>query len=70
MELAGGQGVELLMWLAMRGALGEHVRRVHQHYHVPVSNTAGGLIVLEPEQDRASAFLESGQGRAVDFAGG
>lgn len=46
--LAGSQGVEFLMWLAMRGALGEHVHRVHGQYHVPISNTAAGLMVLEP----------------------
>jgi protocatechuate 4,5-dioxygenase beta chain len=47
--LAGAQGVELLMWLAMRGAVGEHAARVHSHYQVPISNTAAGLLVIEPE---------------------
>ena len=47
--LAGSQGVELLMWLAMRGALGDAVRPVHSHYHIPISNTAAGLLVLETE---------------------
>jgi protocatechuate 4,5-dioxygenase beta chain len=46
--LAGGQGVELLMWLAMRGAVGDHIARVHSHYQVPISNTAAGLLVIEP----------------------
>jgi protocatechuate 4,5-dioxygenase beta chain len=46
-ELAGTQGVELLMWLAARGALGERVRKVHANYHIPISNTAAGLMVLE-----------------------
>ena len=45
-RLAGTQGVELISWLVMRGALGEPVRKVHSHYHVPVSNTAAGLMVL------------------------
>jgi protocatechuate 4,5-dioxygenase beta chain len=48
-ELAGNQGVELLTWLAMRGALGERARLVHRHYHIPISNTAGGLLVMEPQ---------------------
>ena len=50
-EKAGTQGVELLMWLAMRAALsgaGAGVRKVHQNYHIPISNTATGLLVLEP----------------------
>ena len=46
-ELAGTQGVELLMWLATRGALSERVRKVHSNYHIPISNTAAGLMVLE-----------------------
>lgn len=46
-ERAGSQGVELLNWLAMRGALGAHVHKVHANYHIPISNTAAGLLVLE-----------------------
>lgn len=46
-ELTGTQGVELLMWLATRGALGENVRKVHANYHIPISNTAAGTMVLE-----------------------
>ena len=45
-RLAGTQGVELISWLVMRGALGDPVRKVHSHYHIPVSNTAAGLMVL------------------------
>jgi protocatechuate 4,5-dioxygenase, beta chain len=47
-ELTGTQGVELVMWLATRAALGESVRKVHANYHIPISNTASGLMVLEP----------------------
>jgi protocatechuate 4,5-dioxygenase beta chain len=50
MEMAGAQGVEFLMWLAMRGAVGDRAARVHSHYHIPISNTAGGLLVIEPTQ--------------------
>jgi protocatechuate 4,5-dioxygenase beta chain len=46
-EQAGAQGVELLNWVAMRGALGETVREVHRNYHIPISNTAAATIVLE-----------------------
>jgi len=46
-EQAGAQGVELLNWLVARGTLGERVERVHQSYHIPISNTAAGLQVLE-----------------------
>lgn len=47
-EKSGTQGVELLMWLATRAALGERVTRVHQNYHIPISNTASGLMVMAP----------------------
>ncbi len=46
-ELAGAQGVELVNWLAMRGALGDDVKEIHRNYHIPISNTATGLLVLE-----------------------
>ena len=46
-ELTGTQGIELLMWLAARGALGETVTQVHRNYHIPISNTAAGLMVME-----------------------
>ena len=45
----GAEGIELVMWLIMRGALGDGVREIYRHYHIPASNTASGLIVLEPE---------------------
>ncbi len=44
---AGSEGIELVMWLIMRGALDEEVREVHRFYHVPASNTALGHIILE-----------------------
>jgi protocatechuate 4,5-dioxygenase beta chain len=44
---AGSEGVELIMWLAMRGALTRGATLVHSHYHIPVSNTAAGVLVLE-----------------------
>ena len=47
-RLAGTQGVEILNWLVARGALPEKVRAVHANYHIPISNTAAGLMVLEP----------------------
>lgn len=45
-ELAGAQGVELLNWVVMRGALTGAVRRLHSNYHVPISNTAAATLVL------------------------
>ena len=44
---AGSEGIELIMWLVMRGALNEQVRKVHSAYHVPASNTAAGLALFD-----------------------
>jgi protocatechuate 4,5-dioxygenase beta chain len=44
---AGSEGIELVMWLIMRGALDARVRPVHRFYHVPASNTAVGHLILE-----------------------
>jgi protocatechuate 4,5-dioxygenase beta chain len=46
---AGSEGIELVMWLIMRGALDRRVRERHRFYHVPASNTAVGHIILENE---------------------
>jgi protocatechuate 4,5-dioxygenase beta chain len=44
---AGSEGIELVMWLIMRGALNARVKQLHRFYHVPGSNTAIGHLVLE-----------------------
>ncbi len=44
---AGAQGDEFILWLAMRGALNGRVRKLHSNYHIPISNTAAGLLLLE-----------------------
>jgi protocatechuate 4,5-dioxygenase beta chain len=43
---AGSEGIELVMWLIMRGALGPNVEELHRFYHIPASNTALGHIVI------------------------
>ncbi len=44
---AGAQGLEFILWLAMRGCLNGKVKRLHQNYHIPISNTAAGTLLLE-----------------------
>ena len=43
----GSEGIEMVMWLAMRGALNDHVEEIYRFHHIPVSNTALGHIILE-----------------------
>ncbi len=44
---AGSEGIELVMWFVMRGALDDNVDTIHRFYHVPASNTAVGHLILE-----------------------
>jgi len=52
---AGAQGTELMTWVAARGALTGTVTKVHASYHIPISNTAGAVMVLENHPQRAPA---------------
>jgi protocatechuate 4,5-dioxygenase beta chain len=47
MREAGAEGIEMVMWLIMRGALENKVNEVYRFYTVPASNTAVGHIILE-----------------------
>lgn len=50
---AGSEGIELIMWLVMRGAMNPTIRRIHDTYHVPASNTAAALALFENPPSRA-----------------
>jgi protocatechuate 4,5-dioxygenase beta chain len=58
---AGTEGIELIMWLVMRGALSHNLVRVHETYHVPASSTAAGLALFEDLGEEPGA----GMGGAV-----
>lgn len=45
-EIAGAQGVELNMWIAMRGCLLGKVTEIHRNYVAPISNTGAGTQLL------------------------
>jgi protocatechuate 4,5-dioxygenase beta chain len=53
-RLAGTQGVELLNWIAARGTLLGSVSELHRTYHIPISNTASAIQLLE---NRSGAAL-------------
>jgi protocatechuate 4,5-dioxygenase, beta chain len=53
---AGSEGIELVMWLIMRGAMGDDVNELHRFYHVPASNTAVGHLVIEPQMSAAEEY--------------
>jgi protocatechuate 4,5-dioxygenase beta chain len=56
MREAGAEGIEMVMWLIMRGALDDKVEEVYRFYTVPASNTAVGHIILA---NRAKAGKKS-----------
>ncbi len=45
MERGGTEGVEMIMWLAMRAAMGPTVKRIHRNYTAPFT-TGYGLLAL------------------------
>jgi len=47
--LGGFEGAEVIMWLIMRGALSENVRRLHSSFYLP-SMTGIATLVLENEE--------------------
>ena len=66
MREAGAEGIEMVMWLIMRGALSDKVEEVYRFYTVPASNTAVGHIILE---DRAGAAGKRPARRSARKAG-
>lgn len=52
-DRAGTEGIELIMWLVMRGAMSDTIARIHETYHVPASNTAAALALFEDLGDCA-----------------
>ena len=61
MERGGVESVEMIIWLAMRGALGERVRTLHRNYFAPLL-TGYGLMVMEEApvaEARGQQYTES-----------
>jgi protocatechuate 4,5-dioxygenase beta chain len=55
MREAGAEGIEMVMWLIMRGALDDDIEEVYRFYTVPASNTAVGHIILENKRATAKS---------------
>src|SRR5499427_9192597 len=48
MRLGGTEGAEVIMWLAMRGALAEGARKTHQNYYLPMTTAMAVALFEEP----------------------
>ncbi len=61
MREAGAEGIEMVMWLIMRGALDDKVDEVYRFYTVPASNTAVGHIILENRARKSAGEAQAGR---------
>ena len=61
MREAGAEGIELVMWHVMRGALDDKVKELYRFYTVPASNTAVGHIILQNGVKPAARQKASGK---------
>jgi len=48
-QRGGAESVEQIMWLAMRGAMPDKIRKIHQNYYL-ATTTAMTVVVYEPEE--------------------
>jgi Catalytic LigB subunit of aromatic ring-opening dioxygenase len=53
-RLGGAEGAEVIMWLAMRGALGDRIRKLHENYYLATA-TAMTVALYEPVEGQACA---------------
>lgn len=67
---AGSEGIELVMWQIMRGAMNEKVVEKFRKYHVASSNTAFGVICFEnaPEEKSATEVNAMKEPELVEYA--
>jgi protocatechuate 4,5-dioxygenase beta chain len=68
MREAGAEGIEMVMWLIMRGALDDKVEEVYRFYTVPASNTAVGHIILENRRKAATGRKGAAAGKTRQAA--
>ena len=47
-RLGGHEGAEVIMWLAMRGALSDSVKKIHQSYYLPMTTAMAVALFEEP----------------------
>jgi aromatic ring-opening dioxygenase catalytic subunit (LigB family) len=48
-RLGGTEGAECVMWLAMRGALADGAKKIHQNYYLPMTATMAVALFEEPQ---------------------
>jgi hypothetical protein len=61
MRLGGTEGAEVIMWLAMRGALSSGAKKMHQGYYLPMTTAMAVAVFEEPEADARPVLREKGR---------
>jgi gallate dioxygenase len=56
---SGAESVEVIMWLAMRGALSNDIRKVHQNYYLATTTAMTFLVFEENDQSGAKPAVRS-----------
>ncbi len=71
-RLGGAESVEVIMWLAMRGALSDDITKVHENYYLATTTAMTVLVFEENDAARATAPHATGnpQLEGVDAIGG
>jgi protocatechuate 4,5-dioxygenase beta chain len=56
-RLGGAESVEQIMWLAMRGALGPRIRKLHQNYYL-ATTTAMTVVLYEDDTSEVNHDMQ------------
>lgn len=54
-RLGGTEGAEVIMWLAMRGALSMQAHKLHQNYYLPMTTAMAVALFEDPAPPQANA---------------
>lgn len=63
-RLGGMEGAEVIMWLIMRGALTQKVRKLHQSYYLPSMTPIASLILENDSHETTGEPVEAYRERA------
>jgi hypothetical protein len=64
-RLGGTEGAECIMWLAMRGALSDRARKIHQSHYLPMTTTMAVALFEEPGDGKAEGGRRKAEGKAA-----
>lgn len=60
-RLGGTEGAEEVMWLAMRGALSDRAKKIHQNYYLPMTSAMAVALFEEPAQPQVRRMKAEGR---------